>query len=459
MDKYAHLLEKYSSTDIQHIDIISVTEKNYTLALRVESIEEVSDTFSYVVIRVFSKNGWGIIVTSDMKSEGIESALNRAIKLSKKALPAKAYKGIMHLAECEISSGVYKHNEKLPPEKADIGNIIDTLYSIKENALDRLKSRFAWSEEILTYKKQKRHIITSDGIHITEVKPTTDFTFYVVTKSFGRRLLTASGIIGFTSGLEIMNSKKLEEMVGTVLFRAYQLINAGRINPIVSGKQINAVLNYEVAGALIHEAVGHTLEADRLIEKGGYALSIKGSKIANQELEIIDDPTIIGGYGSYFFDDEGVRGRRKILIQDGRVVELLHTRLSAAYFNEPPNGSARGLVHQPRALMSNLYIVPQDWKFEEMLSDMREGLYVEGLMRAELRNDLIIIEPEIAYLVEKGEIKRPIYNLKLAARAEKILMNIDAVGKQFNLRPGLEKGHPISDGGSFIRVRGLHIIS
>ena len=458
MSSYTHLLEKVSAKNNVHVTLIKFREKNYTLALRPESIEENLDENSSTIIRVFSKNGWGITTTKGDSYDDIDNAINRAIKLSSIAKPLKTYLGPSSLAECEVSEGTYVHREKIPLERADIGDISSIINNIRDMAVDKLKNRFAWTEIVLTYKKQIKQIITSDGINITEIKPLTDFVFYVTIRGPGRRLSTASGILGFTAGLEALYSKNLDNLVDSVIFRAFQLTRAGRINPMLKGKQLKAVVNYDVAGALIHEAVGHAVEGDKLIETGGYALSLKGTKIASDEIDIVDDPTLSNGYGSYFYDDEGVKARKKVLVEDGYITAFLHTRLSASYFKEQPNGSARGIFHQPRALMSNLYIAPRDWKFDEMIQDLRNGLYIEGLVGATMHNNIITLEPEIGFIVEKGEIKKPVYNLKLGIRADRALSGIDAVGKDFRLRAGLEKGHPISDGGSFVRVQGFHIV-
>ncbi|MGQ4832602.1 MAG: TldD/PmbA family protein [Candidatus Asgardarchaeia archaeon] len=458
MSSYTHLLEKMSTKNKVHITLIKFKEKSYSLALRPESIEENFDERASTVIRVFSKHGWGITTVKTDNSEEISRAINRAIKLSNITRPLKTYHGPVELAECEISSGTYIHKEKIPFENADIGDVSSIINSIRDMALSKLRNRFAWTEVILTYKKQIKQILTSDGINITEVKPTTDFVFYLTVKGPGGRLSTSSGILGFTAGFETIYSKNLDNLIDNIVFRAYRLSQAGRVNPMLKGRQLKAVVNYEVAGALIHEAVGHALEGDKLIETGGLGVSLKGTKVASDEINVVDDPTIPTGYGSYFFDDEGVKARKKVLIREGQIAGFLHTRLSASYFKDLPNGSARGIFHQPRALMSNLYIVPGDWKFEEMIQDLRDGLYLEGLIGATMQNNIVTLEPEIAFIVEKGELKKPIYNLKLAVRADKILSGIDAIGKDFRLRTGLEKGHPISDGGAFLRIQGIHIV-
>ena len=459
MSEVIKLIEKYSTKDnVKNITVIDVIENYYTLAMRVESVEESKDFSRFTVVRVFSDKGWGIVVTPQMDKGKIESAIIKAIKMSEQTTPIKTYSGIAELANYRSYSSVFSHREERTPVNTNTSELLDIFYNMKEKANSLLGSHFAWSEITLTYKKQKKHIITSDGIDVEEVKPTTDILFYVVVRGANRRLSTASGIIGATSGIELIFSKQLNSLSENVTLRAFQLVNASRINPVFKGQRVKAVLNYEIAGALIHEAVGHMLEGDRLIEIGGYATGIKDAKIGDEDVTVIDDPLIPSAYGSYAFDDEGVKSRRKTLVENGRVVNLLHTRLSAAYFGDNPNGSAHGITHQPRALMSNLYLVPKDWKLEEMISDMRKGLYLEGLVSAELRGNLIVIEPEIAYYVENGEIKGAIHDLKVATTTNKALFNVDAIGETFQLRPGLEKGHPISDGGPPVRIKNLYVI-
>ncbi|RLI64144.1 MAG: hypothetical protein DRO67_04595, partial [Candidatus Asgardarchaeum californiense] len=248
MSEAIKLIEKYSTRgNVKNITVIDVIENYYTLAMRVESVEESKDFSRFTVVRVFSDKGWGIVVTPQMDKGKIESAIIKAIKMSEQTTPIKTYSGIAELANYRSYSSVFSHREERTPVNTNTSELLDIFYNMKEKANSLLGSHFAWSEITLTYKKQKKHIITSDGIDVEEVKPTTDILFYVVVRGANRRLSTASGIIGATSGIELIFSKQLNSLSENVTLRAFQLVNASRINPVFKGQRVKAVLNYEIA--------------------------------------------------------------------------------------------------------------------------------------------------------------------------------------------------------------------
>lgn len=444
-----------------YADLVLVSEWQSEVAVRSKSIETHQNKSKYVVAKVLSREGWGAATTNKLDKENIKKTIEKAYKISKAAtLPTeRKQESPIQLAGTKQIRGVYKHPESITPENISEEELVDLLLKLKALQIDTLGPRYGWCEAIITYRKIKKQIITCEGTNVIEEKPLTDIVLYTVARGPYGKLSTASMIEGGTGGYELVLGEKIKEEAVKTAERARTLTQAHLLNPIWRGRKMPAVLDEEAAGALIHETIGHMLEADRLIETKHNINMILGSKIGIEELTVIDNPKIPGGYGSYIVDDEGVAGERKIMVENGIVVNLFHTRWTAAMLGEEPNGSARGLTYIPRSLMSNLYVKPSDWKFKEMIEDIKLGFYLEGLVKAELRGDEIFLEPEVAYLIERGEIKVPVKELKIVGRVKKVLQGIEGIGKNVIFKPGLEKGNPICNGAPCMKINNIHILN
>jgi len=446
---------------VTYADLILISEWQNEIALRSRSIETYQNSTKYAVIRILSREGWGIATTNKLDRENIGKTVEKAYKMSKTAtIPLEKKWGTpIQLAPTKQIKGTYKHPERITPENISEEDLTDFLLKIKALQIDTLGPRYGWCEAVITYRKIKKQIITCEGTNVTEEKPLTDLVLYTVAKGPYGKLSTASMIEGGTGGYELILGENTKKEAIRIAERAKMLTQARLLNPMWRGKKLPVILDGEATGALIHEAAGHMLEADRLMETKTNIHAIIGSKIGSEELTVIDNPKMLGGYGSYVVDDEGVIGERKTMIENGIIVNLFHTRWTAAALCEEPNGSARGLTYLPRSLMSNIYVKPSDWKLKEMVEDIKVGFYLEGLVKAELKGDEIIIEPEIAYLVEQGEVKVPVKELKIAGKVKRILQAIEGIGRNVTFKPGLEKGNPVSSGAPHVKISNVHILN
>jgi len=139
------------------------------------------------------------------------------------------------------------------------------------------------------------------------------------------------------------------------------------------------ILDQELAGVFIHEAVGHAAEADHVAEGNSILTGLIGSQIAPYCITVIDDPSM-HGFGYYPVDDEGVESRPTTLIEEGVLKSYLHNRETAALFPDtgrPGNARSQGLA-RPIIRMSNTYIENGDSSFGEMLSEIKDGIYLIG---------------------------------------------------------------------------------
>jgi|Deesub1362A_J573_1020465.scaffolds.fasta_scaffold00052_119 TldD protein len=174
-------------------------------------------------------------------------------------------------------------------------------------------------------------------------------------------------------GWELVEKWNLQELADKASSRALNLLTAHT----VKGGSMRVLLDQQLGGVFIHEAVGHAMEADSVLEGRSILSDTLGKKIASECLTVVDDPTL-DGFGSYAFDDEGVPSSRHELIKEGVHVGYLHsTETSSILSSVPIGGNARAEgASKPLVRMSNTFVVEGDMGLDEMLCELGNGLYL-----------------------------------------------------------------------------------
>ena len=238
--------------------------------------------------------------------------------------------------------------------------------------------------------------------------------------------------------------------------------------------EIDIICGPEVTGIATHESVGHPTEADRIFgresaQAGESFVSpdLLDTKYASEIVNVSDDPTIPSSYGYYLYDDEGVKARKKELIREGRATEFLHNRETASELGIKSNGSARAMCYsvEPIIRMSNTYFEPGDYSFDELLEDIKFGIYIKSFMEWNI-DDKRVNQRYVgleAYLIENGEIKHPVRQPVIETTTFELLKKLDARGRDLEFDAGTcGKGEPIQGvpvwmGGPHLRFRKLRI--
>ena len=417
-----------------YIDLRYHKETSWQIALREESFEEISESVEFITCRV-AQGGYGVASSSKIDSESIRSIMLKAQKLAR--LQAKP----VNLAPVGVEVGYKRHPAS---EMFDESEAAVFLKDLAARLRERLGSLYARSELILSHTEVLSTLVTSEGTEVCEEMPLTDIVIYLAARWF--RVGYASCVVGGLGGLDVLKRRDWGTIVDKLAHRAANQLQASQLPPLERGKHFKVVLDCEAAGTLAHE-VAH------LLEGGGWVKKLVGLDLA-EDVAVIDDPTLPNGYGSFTWDSEGVRGRRKVLLSRDEV-SAIHTRLTASDGREA--GNARGERVMPTPMMSNVYFKSSDWKVDEMIQDMRSGIYVEGVVRCDVdvSDGTFELIPEIAYMVENKELKTPLKQIRLRGNIVTILKRIDAVGRLIQLRPNMEKGCRVSEGGPHLRVNGL----
>jgi len=195
------------------------------------------------------------------------------------------------------------------------------------------------------------------------------------------------------------------------------------------------------SGILLHEAVGHGLEADFIRKKTSLFAGKLGQPVASEKVTVIDDGTVANSRGSINVDDEGTPGERKVLIERGVLKGYMFDSLSAKLMGERSTGSGRreSFRHMPMPRMTNTYLAPGDDAPEDILRSVKRGLYCAqfGGGQVDISNGNFVFEVSEAYEIENGRLGRPVKGATLIGVGPEALKNVSMVGSDPTPDPGL----------------------
>ena len=252
-----------------------------------------------------------------------------------------------------------------------------------------------------------------------------------------------------------------EEKAERAVRRASELLDA---EPAQGGK-LTVIVDPELSGVFAHEAFGHLSEADFLFENERLLDIMKlGRHFGSEALNIVDEPCIAGEGGFYLYDDEGVAATKTYLIKEGKLVGRLHSRETAAKMGEKITGNARAINYEypPIVRMSNTYVERGEKNKEEMISEVKDGIYARGFRGGQTNLEMFTFAPEEGFIIQNGTLGKRIRDFNLTGNIFTTFSQIDAVGNDVVLFTGPggcgkdgQSPLSVSTGGPHIRIQGL----
>jgi TldD protein len=207
-----------------------------------------------------------------------------------------------------------------------------------------------------------------------------------------------------------------------------------------AGEQI-VVLGPGWPGVLLHEAVGHGLEAD-FNRKGVSAFSGRiGQQVASPLCTVVDDGTIGGRRGSLNVDDEGNETQKNVLIENGILRGYLQDKLSSRILGAAPTGSGRreSYEHIPMPRMTNTFMMAGDSDPEDILRSVPKGLYCANFAggQVDITSGNFVFSASESYLIEDGKLTRPVKNATLVGNGPEAMKYVSMVGYDLKLDEGV----------------------
>jgi TldD protein len=220
-------------------------------------------------------------------------------------------------------------------------------------------------------------------------------------------------------------------------------------------------------GVLLHEAVGHGLEGDFNRKKVSAFTDRIGQRVASPLCTVVDDGTIANRRGSLNCDDEGVPTGRTVLIEKGILRAYLQDRLNARLMGMPPTGNGRreSFAHIPMPRMTNTFMLAGESTPDEIIRSVPKGLYAAsfGGGQVDITNGKFVFSATEAYLIENGQITKPVKGATLIGNGPDSLTRVAMVGNDLALDEGIGtcgkdgQSVPVGVGLPTIRIDGMTV--
>ena len=464
-----YALEYAGSKEIEYAEVRAQTEKREELILKNGMLEAyLSAVNTGFCVRILADGGIGFASTNKWTKEEAKAIVDLAYKFAKAANRQDKIK----FAEERGVETAWKVEQKKRLEDVDpetkIARFLETdktLASCEVNVPARMLS--------CRINLTEKYFVNTEGSRISSFVPKIGAFGFITVVEQGKTE-QAYEQFGYSGGWEAFDEWKMTEKLIHDANILKEVITKGRA---VKPGAMDLVCGSEVTGIAAHESCGHPMEADRILgremSQAGRSFIYEGgpfwigTRIGSDVVTIVDDPTIEHSYGYYEYDDEGIKSRRRYLYKNGIINEFLHNRETAAKLGTRSNASSRSVNYDREAIvrMANTFVPPGDMTEEELIADVKYGVYMKSFMEWNIddkRFNQRYVGRE-AYLIENGELNRPVARPVIETTTMKFWSAVDAVSKNVKFDAATcgkgdpMQGIPVYTGGPSIRLRGVYI--
>ena len=377
-----------------------------------------------VGIRVLKGDQTGYSFTEEITPQAMKLAAKTAANIAssgKKTGPA----------ELKLHKTPNYYPIKTPWEKVGIERKIPYLEKINDKifAQDKrvIKATLGFNNETSLIM-----IATSEGRIVFDYQPTTQIFASCTAEQNGRREQNFSMLAG-RQGIEFFTPENIDYLANEAVQQTVALFEAVKPSP----GEMEIVLAPGVSGILLHEAIGHGMEADFNRKKISIFCDKINKSVAEKFVTIVDDGTNPNLRGSINVDDESNDTEKTYLVKDGVLCGYLHDRISAQYYNAKPTGNGRreSFRFEPQPRMRNTYMLPGPHKKEEIIRSVKKGLYAEWFTNGQVNIGAgdFTFYVKSGRLIEDGKLTMPVKDVNIIGNGPEVLKNIVMVGDDFEM--------------------------
>jgi TldD protein len=382
--------------------------------------ENVTDGY---VVRVLNNGGMASLTANDPDD------LHLAVKRATEAATIVGRKLKKPIEMAEVPAKKRKVLAKLDGDPRKVS--LDDKLELTRDYNSLLLGRPGVSTTEIAYLEVHRlkRYVSSEGADVSEELLTTRISGGVVAKR-GGMVQNVRVSVGGSTGMRRLRGREAVFLDKARIVK--QLLDAKH----VKGGRYTVLLNNGMTGVFTHEAFGHFSEADGLEHNRTFRRKMRiGAKLGTEHVTIIADSTIPGDLGFYRYDDEGVATRPVTLLDEGVLAGRLHSRRTAASFGEAVTGHciAEDHGHAPIVRMGTIFIKPGERKLDELMSEVRNGLYLCDAKGGQTTGDSFTFGTQYGYELKNGETGKMVRNTNVLGNLFTTLASITAAGSDFKL--------------------------
>ena len=406
-------------------------------------LEEIAEApFEGAAVRALSRGAWGFVTSDNV--DDLDEEIDLARRIARK---------IDCQEDLELARAPPGKSQVVAVKKDPKNLSLDEKVSLLREIENAAKVKGVSSTQaVYSEMNMLLHYKSSEGLDLESRMTRMGFFISAVAHRNGVYQTDGEGRSG-VGGLEIFERQDPIALAREVGETAVALLDAGA----PKGGSYPVILDQELAGVFVHEAVGHATEGDIILEGDSCLEGKLGQKIGSELVTVKDDPSLMQN-GYYPFDDEGSLAQETVLVENGTLKSFLNSRETAARLGGVPRNARAEGTDRPVVRMSNTYIANGDWKLEEILEELGNGVYLAGSRGGQVSTGEGVFQfnAKRGYLVENGERTRLLRDVSLSGKILETLMHVKAVANDLKFNSGRcgKAGQlvPVSDGSPHLLV-------
>lgn len=371
-------------------------------------------------IRVLSGDRTGYAFSESTGFQDLMKAASTAAEIARSSSP-----GITLPADCTPVDFINRYpvvsswEEHTINEQKHYLTMLRDLIHQKSDKVINITARISNSESKILF-------FNSLGQTFTDFRPMASMSAVVVMKD-GSRMENFYSSKSYRKGFEFLSEELVRELADDVVKGCERLFKAGR----PSCGEMPVVMGAGSSGILLHEAIGHSFEADFNRKNMSIFSDRMGQAICNREINIVDDGTLPWFRGSINVDDEGVPGQKTYMVKDGVLNSYLHDRISARYYGVEPTGNGRreSFRYMPIPRMRSTYMENGKSTEEDLIRSVKKGIYVDNFANGQVQIGAgdFTFYVKSGFMIEDGHLTRPIKDTNIIGNGPEALACITGV--------------------------------
>jgi len=412
-------------------------------------------TTSGLGVRVLIDGSWGFASCDGFDGKLLDNCLDHAIALAGSSAPVVCDKAaIAHIPGTRDRVRCFG---KLDPDQVPLEKKLHICLDLERQGLAAGEDRIVNSLVGYGDAVREQWVVNSLGTEVYSAVARARVSCQIIAVE-GELRQRNYQVVGHQGGPELLVDLAPELLSVKAAKMVLQQLRAKK----APAGEFPVIFHPSISGLLAHEALGHNAEADGVWSGQSILQGRLGEQIANELVTISDDATVAGRYGSEPFDSEGTPTRKRVIIKNGVLNELLHNLETADRFDTVPNGCGRAQDHTcvPLCRMSNTFFESGSASLDDMLAGIDRGIYLseghEGYVYPE--RGQFLCRAQEARMIENGRLGEPLRDVSVSGLILQTLMDIDRVGSDFLMTfPGTcgkgGQGVPSDCGGPHLRVK------
>ena len=402
-----------------------------------------------VGIRVLNGDQTGYSFTEEITPKAMKLAAQTAANIANSAAKTK-------VAELKLHDHPNYYKINSPWEQVSIDQKIPSLQTINDKVFaadNRIIKSNVWFINNTSYML----LATSEGRLVYDYKPSIRINVSCTAEQNGQKEQNGFNLAS-RHGFEFVTDENIDRLAREAVSRTVNLFEA--VKP--DAGEMPVVMAAGSSGILLHEAIGHGMEADFNRKEVSIFSDKIGKKVAEPFVTIVDNGKNPNIRGSINIDDEGNESQETVLVENGILTSYLHDRISSQFYKVKPTGSGRrqDFRNEPLPRMRNTYMMNGPHSKEEIIKSVKKGIYTDTFTNGQVfigAGDFTFYV-KTGYLIEDGKMTAPIKDINIIGNGPEVLSDIVMVADDFKMAEGgwtcgkSGQGVPVSMGLPTVKV-------